>query len=256
MQLFYRSYGEGEPFIILHGLYGISDNWVTQAKQLASSYNVFIPDMRNHGQSGHSNVFNYDAMVTDVLELIETNHLHNPIILGHSMGGKIAMKLTLENPELVSNLIVVDISMRQYNLREFHQNMMNAMLNIDFTKVHSRKAVEDLLTNSIEDARTRLFIMKNLYWTERKTLSWRINISSIIDNLDSVFEDIVSPVIFDKPALFIRGAKSDYVTDSDFAQIYHNFPQAEIKTIDEAGHWVQADQPEAFMQSLKYFLNI
>jgi len=256
MQLFYRSFGEGEPLIILHGLYGISDNWVTQAKDLASSYKVFIPDMRNHGQSGHSSVFNYDAMVADISEFIDTHELENPVILGHSMGGKVAMKFTLENPDMVSNLIVVDVSMRQYHYREYHLKLMSAMRSIDFTKVQSRKDVEELLTSSIEDVRTRLFIMKNLYWTERKSLSWRINIATIMDNIDYVFEGVSSSTIFDKPALFVRGAESDYVIDSDFAQIYHNFPQADIKTIEGAAHWVQADQPEAFMQAMKYFLNL
>jgi len=256
MQLFYRSYGEGNPFIILHGLYGISDNWVTHAKILASDYKVYVLDMRNHGQSGHSNVFDYDAMTNDVSEFIETHQISQPIILGHSMGGKIAMKFALENQDLVSNLIVVDISVREYNLRDFHLNLMNAMLGIDFTKIHSRKDVEVILAATIEDTRTRLFIMKNLYWTERKTLSWRINISAIINNLDAVFEGIVTDQIFDKPTLFIRGAQSDYVKDTDFTQIYRNFPQATIKTIDRAGHWVQADQPDAFMKAIKYFLNI
>ena len=256
MQLFYRSYGEGNPFIILHGLYGISDNWVTHAKVLASDYKVYVLDMRNHGQSGHSNVFDYDAMTNDVSEFIETHQISQPIILGHSMGGKIAMKFTLENPDIVSGLIVVDMSLRKYNLRDFHLNLMNAMKGIDFTQVDSRKDVEDILAATVEDTRTRLFIMKNLYWTERKTLSWRINISAIIDNIDSIFEGIVTDKVFDKPSLFIRGAQSDYVKDSDFTQIYRNFPQATIKTIDGAGHWVQVDQPDAFMNTIKYFLNI
>jgi esterase len=256
MQLFFRSFGEGEPLIILHGLYGISDNWVTQAKDLAASYKVFIPDMRNHGQSGHSNVFNYDAMTADIAEFIDTHQLSNPVIIGHSMGGKVAMKFALENPGNVSNLIIVDVSMRQYHYREYHLKLMHAMTSIDFSKVQSRKDVELLLTDAIEDVRTRLFIMKNLHWTERRSLSWRINIATIMDNIDYIFEGVSSSTIFDNPALFIRGADSDYVIESDFAQIYHNFPQADIKTIEGAAHWVQADQPEAFMQAVKYFLNI
>lgn len=254
MQLHFRQYGEGQPMIIIHGLYGISDNWVNHARILAENYKVYIPDMRNHGQSGHSNFFNYEVMAEDITEFIEQHEIENPVIMGHSMGGKIAMKFAFDNPDLVQKLIVIDMSMRQYNLRAFHSKIINAMLDIDFSKVKSRKEVDDYLAKTIEDARIRLFIMKNLYWTERKTLSWRLNLKAIIDNIDAIFEGISSQQSFNKPSLFIRGQKSDYVRDEDFDLIKKQFTNSELKTIPNAGHWVQADEPELFIKILKDFL--
>lgn len=254
MQLHFREYGEGQPMIIIHGLYGISDNWVNHARILAENYKVYIPDMRNHGQSGHSNFFNYEVMAEDITEFIEQHEIENPVIMGHSMGGKIAMKFALDNPDLVQKLIVIDMSMRQYNLRAFHSKIINAMLDIDFSKVKSRKEVDDYLAKTIEDARIRLFVMKNLYWTERKTLSWRLNLKAIIENIDAIFEGISSQQSFNKPSLFIRGQKSDYVRDEDFDLIKKQFTNSELKTIPNAGHWVQADEPELFIKILKDFL--
>jgi pimeloyl-ACP methyl ester carboxylesterase len=254
MQLHFRQYGEGQPMIIIHGLYGISDNWVNHARILAENFKVYIPDMRNHGQSGHSNFFNYEVMAEDITEFIEQHEIENPIIMGHSMGGKIAMKFALDNPDLVQKLIVIDMSMRQYNLRAFHSKIINAMLDIDFNTVKSRKEVDDYLAKTIEDARIRLFVMKNLYWTERKTLSWRLNLKAIIDNIDAIFEGINSNQKFTKPSLFIRGEKSDYIRDEDFDLIKKQFTNSELKTIPNAGHWVQADEPELFIKFLKDFL--
>jgi esterase len=254
MQLHFRQYGEEQPMIIIHGLYGISDNWVNHARILAENFKVYIPDMRNHGQSGHSNFFNYEVMAEDITEFIEQHEIENPIIMGHSMGGKIAMKFALDNPDLVQKLIVIDMSMRQYNLRAFHSKIINAMLDIDFNTVKSRKEVDDYLAKTIEDARIRLFVMKNLYWTERKTLSWRLNLKAIIDNIDAIFEGINSNQKFTKPSLFIRGEKSDYVRDEDFDLIKKQFTNSELKTIPNAGHWVQADEPELFIKILKDFL--
>lgn len=254
MQLNFRHYGNGQPMIIIHGLYGISDNWVNHARILAENYKVYIPDMRNHGQSGHSNFFNYEVMAEDIAEFIDEHAIENPIIMGHSMGGKIAMKFALDNPEIVHKLIVIDMSMRQYNLRAFHSKIINAMLDIDFKTVKSRKEVDDYLANTIEDSRIRLFVMKNLYWTERKTLSWRLNLKAIIENIDAIFEGINSNQKFSKPSLFIRGEKSDYVKDEDFLMIQKIFTTSELKTVPNAGHWVQADEPEAFMKEIKNFL--
>ena len=254
MQLHYRQYGEGQPMIIIHGLYGISDNWVNHARILAENYKVYIPDMRNHGQSWHSNFFNYEVMAEDITEFIELHEIENPVIMGHSMGGKIAEKFALDNPDLVNKLIVIDMSMRQYNLRVFHSKIINAMLDIDFKTVKSRKEVDDYLSKTIEDSRIRLFVMKNLYWTERKSLSWRLNLRAIIDNIDAIFEGINSSQTFANPSLFIRGEKSDYVKDSDFIEIQKHFTNSLLKTIPNAGHWVQADQPELFMDEVLSFL--
>ncbi len=254
MQLFYRTYGEEQPLIILHGLYGMSDNWVTHAKLLAENFKIYIPDMRNHGQSGHSDIFNYNVMAEDIGEFIQMHKIENPIIMGHSMGGKIAMKFVLDNPDLVSKLIIADMSMRQYKLSNFHYQLIHTMLDIDLTKISSRVEIENYLTQTIQDQSIRMFIMKNIYRTKQKTFSWKLNLKAVFDNINTVFEEIQTSRQFNKPSLFIRGGQSDYISDEDFTQMQKNFPQAILKTIPNAGHWIQADEPKMFMDNLQDFL--
>ena len=222
MQLFYRTYGNGQPLIILHGLYGMSDNWVTHAKMLAENFKVYIPDMRNHGQSGHSDIFNYNVMADDIATFIDEHQIKHPIIIGHSMGGKIAMKFALDYPEMLAKLVVIDMSMRQYTQSDFNYQIIYALMAIDFSGTPSRKVIEDQLDHTIQNQRIRMFLMKNLYWSTNRTLAWRFNLKAIFDNMDAVFEGILSSKQYNKPSLFIRGGESDYVTQDDFVQIQKN----------------------------------
>ena len=219
MKLFFRQFGEGKPFIILHGLFGLSDNWVSIAKVLAQNYRVIIPDLRNHGQSPHSPVFNYDAMTSDILELMDELGLEQAVILGHSMGGKVAMQFALQNPELTERLIVVDMSMRRFDGRQLHSDIIQAMMSIDFNTIESRIDVNRQLATTIHDERVRLFILKNLYRKTRYQLDWRLNLSDINQNIDYIFDGISSNTQYNGPALFIKGEKSDYILDSDIPKI-------------------------------------
>ncbi|RLD37820.1 MAG: alpha/beta hydrolase [Bacteroidetes bacterium] len=256
MQLFYRTYGEGKPFIILHGLFGISDNWVSFAKKIAElGYQVFILDQRNHGQSPHSPNFNYLALVDDLFEFIDEHELEDAIILGHSMGGKVGMRFALENPDYLSKLIVVDISLRQYPPRDYHLKVINAMKKVDFSKIERRQDVELILANDIESPRIRQFIMKNLYRKEEKEFAWRMCLDCIANNLDEMFDGIEPEYPLDKPTLVIRGGASDYVLDSDLPPLINAFPQANIKTIEKATHWVHAEAPEQFFKYVEEFLS-
>jgi len=254
MELFFRKYGYGKSIIILHGLYGISDNWVNYARKLSENFSIYIPDLRNHGHSGHSMHFNYDVMVEDIVEFIEKNEIENPILIGHSMGGKVAMKFVLNNPNMVSKLVVIDMSARNYHLRSIHSNIINAMLDIDFLKIKSRKEVDAFLSKFIEDNRIRQFVMKNLHRTEKKSFSWRINLQAIIDNLDLLFEEIINQGNFTGKTLFIKGEKSDYINDEDYLEMKKYFPNSNIITISNAGHWVQVDNPDDFFNALQNFL--
>ena len=255
MQLFHRAYGEGRPFIILHGILGISDNWVSFARRMAENdFRVIIPDQRNHGRSPHHYAFNYYALVDDLAEFIEENNIENPVIMGHSMGGKVAMRYALENPALVERLIVVDTSPRTYFRADHHQKLIDAMLAVNFNEVSTRQEVEDILARQIGNERIRLFLMKNLYRKEKNKLGWRSNLAAIGDNLDSIYDGVFYTTRYNKPALFIRGGKSDYILDDDFPAIYENFPFAEIQTIDEGTHWVHADAPEEFYEKVSSFL--
>lgn len=257
MDLFFRRYGtEGNtPLVILHGLFGISDNWVTFGRRIADEgFDVIIPDQRNHGHSPHSDNFNYLALTDDLYELIENLDLRNVHLIGHSMGGKVAMRFTLENQLLVSKLLVVDISLKAYGDRPHHRNIIQAMQSVDFEKVNSRYEVEEILAPRVESDRVRQFLMKNLYWKDKTTLAWRINLEGISKNLGEMFDAIETGILFGKPTLFVRGGQSDYILPEDYPKIRANFPRAEIFTIQDASHWVHAEAPEQFYQLASGFL--
>lgn len=255
MQLFYRKFGEGKPLIILHGLFGISDNWVSFGKKIADlGYAVYIPDQRNHGQSPHSPVFNYLALVDDLFEFVDEHELEEAIIIGHSMGGKVSMRFALENPSFLSKLIVVDISLRAYEARPHHKNIIRAMKQVDFNKITSRKQVEEILMESIKDPKIRLFVMKNLHRMDSTHFEWRLNLDAICDHLDQMFDGIDIPEPFTKPSLFIRGSASDYVLDQDIPPINKAFPNNQLYTIDGATHWVHAEAPDLFYKYVTEFL--
>ncbi|MDZ7742043.1 MAG: alpha/beta fold hydrolase [Bacteroidota bacterium] len=257
MRLYHKHYGSGKPVIILHGLFGLSDNWVTFAKKLADKgFEVSIPDQRNHGRSPHSDTFNYLALTDDLMEFIEEHNIEDPVILGHSMGGKVAMRFALENPEIISRAIIVDISMRQYTNRHFHKKIIQAMRAVDFEKANKISDVDDQLKKNIAQKRIRMFIMKNLYYRDnRKTLDWRINFEAICDNIDEMFDQIDVNATFDMPSLFIRGGDSDYVSEQDIGKIKEHFTKAEIHTIEGASHWVHAEKPKEFNKLVSRFLN-
>lgn len=257
MKLFHRRYGDkgAQPLIILHGLFGISDNWVTYGKRIADEgFDVIIPDQRNHGQSPHSDLFNYLAMTDDLLELIDEENLDQPLLLGHSMGGKVAMRFTLENPAFVKRLIVVDIGLKAYGSRPHHRNIIEAMQKIDLSAAMSRSDIEKQLADRISDLRIRQFLMKNLHWKEKNTLEWRINLDGISKNLHQMFDAIAPGAPYIKPCLFVRGGQSDYILQEDYAEIRGSFPYAEIMSIENASHWVHAEAPEQFYLITSGFL--
>lgn len=241
--------------IILHGLLGISDNWVAFSRRLAEEgYHIFIPDQRNHGQSPHHPILNYYALTDDLGEFIETHHLEKPIILGHSMGGKVAMRYTLEHPASVDKLIVVDTSLRTYYRFNYHLKLIDAMLSVDFNLTRTRVEVEEKLREKINDERLILFLLKNLFWKEKSKLGWRPNLQAISYHVDSMYDGVFYSSRFNHPALFVRGGQSDYILEEDIPGIIQNFPQADIQTIENGSHWVHADEPEEFYLMISDFL--
>jgi esterase len=254
VKLFFRKYGAGEPVIILHGLFGISDNWVTHAKRLAEKYEVFVPDLRNHGQSPHSSTFNYYAMVEDLHEFMNDHQLEKAMIIGHSMGGKVAMNFALEHPYMVHKLLVVDISPKAYPVRNIHHDIINAMESINFDEVDYRQDVEEKLKALISNERIRWFILKNLHRLNRGRLVWRINISDIAANMDAITGGLVYEGVYPGQTMFVRGSASDYIIDEDEDLILQYFPNAFIETIEGAGHWVHADAPDELCRIFSSFL--
>ncbi|MCF8367561.1 MAG: alpha/beta fold hydrolase [Bacteroidales bacterium] len=255
MKLFYRKYGEGQPLIILHGIFGISDNWVTIGRRLAEKFEVYIPDQRNHGQSPHSSTFNYFALIDDLFEFIEDHQLINPIIIGHSMGGKVAMNFALENPGKIDKLIVVDISTRAYTGRQEHQEIIHAMRSVNFDNISSREEVADIISKSVKSEKIQLFVLKNLYRINQERYAWRLNVDGIYENIENVFEGVQSPYVFKKECLFIKGGNSGYITEEDYESIRIKFPKAVFTTIKDASHWVHAEKPDELCAQLSLFLN-
>ena len=255
MKLFCRQFGNGPPMVILHGLFGISDNWASIARTLGEQYAVYVPDLRNHGQSQHSPVFNFSVLEDDLLELTEDYSLAHIVLLGHSLGGKTAMYFALQHPELIKKLIIVDISLRKAPVNAEHQMLIDAMMNVDFSKAASRPDVEHQLETIIKSRRLRQFLLKNVYWRDKRVLDWRLNLQVINDNLLNIFEGVDLPGRYTGPTLFIRGGRSDYIREDDIGELKNKFPGALVKTIPEAGHWVHADSPGEFLEAVRAFLD-
>lgn len=252
MKLFFRELGQGEPIIILHGLFGSSDNWLTQAKLFGTHYKVYSIDLRNHGQSPHSNDFDYTSMVSDLKEFIEEHQIQSPVIIGHSMGGKAAMNFALAHPDMLSKLIVVDISPRPYNLE--HYAIVEGLKAIPINTVTSRNEADEILSSHIPDSDVRQFLLKNLQRKSGGGFSWKINLPVISEKLSNIGVDLQVTGQFKKPTLFIRGAKSKYISDEDWKRITAIFPEAQLETMD-TGHWVQAEKPQEFAETVVHWLS-
>lgn len=252
MKLFFREYGEGQPMIILHGLFGSCDNWLTQAKLLAPHYKVYTVDQRNHGFSPHSDDFDYRFMADDLLEFIEDHTLERPIILGHSMGGKTAMNFALAHPDKLEKLIVVDIAPRAYNLE--HYTIIEGLNSINLNSLTSRNDADVALSKYVDESDVRQFLLKNLQRKSEGGFSWKINLKVITAKLSNVGVDLQYTGKFGGPTLFIRGNRSNYVKDNDWAHITEVFPSATLETMD-TGHWVQAEKPQEFVDVLSKWLS-
>lgn len=254
MKLFYHALGEGEPLMILHGLFGISDNWMGMGKILSERYRVIIPDLRNHGRSPYADAFSYPAMGEDLMELLESLHITTLNLLGHSMGGKLAMYFATNHPEMVEKLVVVDISPRKTRARQIHFKLLRAMKSVNFDDVHSRQDVDDMLRKFIIDTSLRQFILKNLTRLDYGRYAWRINIEGIEKNMDEIMEDVTPQIPYQKPTLFIRGGNSDYITQEDVNEMPKTFPLHRLETIPGADHWVHAEKSEQMVVLLNDFL--
>jgi pimeloyl-ACP methyl ester carboxylesterase len=252
MKLFSRVLGEGEPIVVLHGLFGSSDNWLTQAKLLGNHYKVYSVDLRNHGQSPHSDEFDYVAMAKDLDEFVDANQLHDPVIIGHSMGGKAAMNFALAHPEKLSKLIVVDIAPKAYDLE--HYTIAEGLKAIPVDNVTSRSEADEILAQHVPEPDVRQFLLKNLQRKSEGGFSWKINLPVITDKLANIGLDLQIPGRFEKPTLFVRGLKSKYIRDSDWNRIIEVFPNAELESMD-TGHWVQAEKPQEFSELVTQWIN-
>ena len=251
--LYSRIEGEGKPLLILHGFLGTSDNWKTLSGQFAESgYQVHALDMRNHGKSFHSEVFDYQSMVQDLFKYCAFHRIEQVDIVGHSMGGKAAMFFAITHPEKVNKLLVADIGPKYY--RPHHQDILAGLNAVDFTVKPSRADVEAILEKYVPDFGTRQFLMKNLYWVEPGQLAYRFNLKVFNEKIDNIGQALPDGARFDKPVLFLRGDRSPYIKDKDIDLIKVHFPQAELQDIANSGHWLHAENPKDFMAATLAYL--
>ncbi len=251
MELNYKTYGQGAPLLILHGLFGTLDNWQTIAKQLAEHYTVYVPDLRNHGRSPHMPDISYPIMAEDLKAFMEAHWIFKAHLMGHSMGGKVAMQFALQNPDMVEKLIVVDIAPKAY--AGGHDAIFDALLAMDPGAITERSEAEAFLSTRIPEQGVRQFLMKNLTRNKAGGYEWKMNLPA----LSAHYRDLLAPVsgdVFEGPAFFLRGGLSDYVLDSDLPDIRKHFPLATLDTVPGAGHWVHAEQPAVLLEKVKAFL--
>lgn len=254
MELHATITGSGTPLLIIHGFLGSSDNWKTFSGQYAEKgFQVHAIDLRNHGRSPWSDDFSYDDMVSDVLGHCQRHDLQSVCVIGHSMGGKVAMLLASKHPDLVEKLIVADIGPKYY--RQHHQDILAGLNSIDFSSKPSRSDVEQQLTSYIDEAGTVQFLAKNLFWKEPGQLGFRFNLPVLTRDIENIGQALDDSLQFEKPTLFLRGANSRYIKDEDVDGIKNQFPKAIFVTLKNAGHWLHAEQPAAFLESTLLFLN-
>ncbi|MCU0605443.1 MAG: alpha/beta fold hydrolase [Desulfobacterales bacterium] len=247
-----QRYGAGEPLLILHGLFGCWDNWHPVAKALAPRFRVYVPDLRNHGHSFHSPRFDYEAMADDVERLMDALAIDRAALLGHSMGGKVALRFTALRPDRVQRLIVVDITPKAR--RPAYGDAIDALARLDLSAIRGVRDADAKLRPIVTDPVVRLFLLKSLERLPSGTCRWKVNLDAIRRNLPLIFGAVAAAGVYAQPCLFIRGARSDYVQDSDWPDIQRAFPQARLVTIPGSGHWPHVENKAAFISAVEAFL--
>lgn len=252
MKLYSKILGEGKPLIIMHGVFGMGDNWQTLGRYWAKDYQVHLMDMRNHGRSERSDDFSYELMSDDILEYLDEHNIDKVLMLGHSMGGKVGMLFSVLNPSRVEKLIVADIAPKAY--KPHHQKILHALHSLDLQSIKSRGQAEEEFSKNISDEGTKQFLLKSLYWKEKGLLDWRFNLPIISKEISKVGDALPSTAIFFGPTVFIRGGNSDYILDEDEDVLLDHFPESTLETVENAGHWLHAEKPKEFFALADEFL--
>ena len=251
MKLHYKKLGEGSPLIIVHGLFGSADNWGTIGKKFAENNTVFLVDLRNHGRSPHNPTMNYEVMAKDILELIQDENIIDPVLLGHSMGGKAALFFAKNHPNILRKLIVADIGIKSYPMH--HDQIIKGLKNIDLSIIQKRSEALESLHEYVKEVGIQQFLLKNLYWVEKGVLGWRMNLDVIINNIHEILKEI-SIQSNTTETLFLKGEFSNYIESQDYAKLEKALPNSTIKTISNAGHWLHAENPVDFYKAVVNFI--
>lgn len=253
MKLNYKTFGQGQPIIILHGLFGMLDNWQTFGKKLMDEgYQVVLPDLRDHGRSPYSSIFNYEVMANDINDLIHDLELEPVILIGHSMGGKVAMKAAATYPDMIKKIVVVDMAPKKYT--GGHEDIFKALKNMPLTEMESRTEITDWLTSKLHNNATVQFLLKNISREKEGHYSLKLNLPLLDDSYPTIMDALHFQESVALPALFVRGGRSKYILDEDWSEIQDNFPNSELATIEEAGHWIHAEKPDELFDLVLSFI--
>ncbi len=245
--------GEGKPLIVLHGFLGMSDNWKTLGNRFASEgYEAHLLDLRNHGRSFHTPDFSMGLMVQDLQQYCEAMGLLDIRVIGHSLGGKVAMLYADTFPQNMHKLVVVDIAPKYYP--PHHQSILEGLQRLEMSGPSSRKEADTVLSSYVPDMGTRLFLLKNLYRKEKDHLALRLNLTALVQHIEEIGKALPDTAKYKGPSLFVKGASSNYILPEDYPLIKKHFPEAIIKTIPNAGHWVHAENPTGFYNLTSEFL--
>lgn len=253
MKLNYKVLGEGKPLVILHGLFGTLDNWMTAGKYLSTQgYQVYLVDQRNHGKSPHDEVFNYEAMAQDLSDFLDDHKLKKATLIGHSMGGKTIMQFLLTHSFDPEKVVIVDIGPKGYP--PHHQEILAGFDSVPLDKISKRSEADEILSKTISDFGVRQFLLKNLDRVEG-SYQWKMNYPVIKKNIENIGADMMKLGTYELPVLFIKGELSNYILDKDIDNIKKVFPKATFSTVSKSGHWVHAENPVEFGQKLMSYLN-
>lgn len=248
-----RVTGQGEPVILLHGLFGSLENLGGIARQLAAHYEVHSLDLRNHGRSPHTEQLNYDVMAEDVLRYMDLHDIQRPRVLGHSMGGKVGMTLALKAPQRIRQLVVADIAPVHYGAH--HDGVFSGLAAIDLKTLTSRQQADECLQRHVPEMPVRQFLLKNLVKSGEGGFQWRLNLPTIIRHYDQILQGQHAEHPYTGPVLFIKGGLSDYIKPGYQEHTATLFPNAQLKIIPGTGHWLHADKPELFARLVLRFFN-
>lgn len=244
--------GAGPAVVVLHGLFGMLDNWQGIGRKLAENHTVLLMDLRNHGRSPHHDEFNYPLMASDVAETLEEEGIREASVIGHSMGGKTAMQLAFDFPDLIKGLIVADIGIKTYPAG--HEEIFAGLNALNPGSISKRSEAETLLAEKVWDAGVRQFLLKNLSKEKDGGYRWKMNLPVLYDAYEAIRGPVDSDFGYDGPTLFIRGSESNYILEEDWMDIHDHFPEARLETLEGAGHWLHADKPQEFFKVASDFL--
>lgn len=255
-QLYSKILGnDGEPLLILHGFLGMSDNWKTLGSAYAENgFNTHLIDQRNHGRSFHNPAFDYTILSDDLLRYADQHRLEKINIIGHSMGGKTAMTFASAHPHRVAKLLVADIAPKRYP--PHHQQIIKGLQGVDLDRVTSRGEADNMLSTHINNPGIRQFLLKNLYRKGGERFGFRFNLEVLSERMEEIGAALPPDSTYPGDTLFLKGDNSDYIKQDDEQLILRHFPKAEIKAIPNAGHWLHAENPKAFLaESLDFLQN-